>query len=249
MTRPRIALLLALSLVAAGAGLFVAWNRGLWRPVTPDTARFPLLGVDVSRHQGDIAWGRVAADPRLAFAYVKATEGGDWVDPTFEQNWREARNAGLHVGAYHFLTFCRSATEQARHFLSVVRPEAGMLPPALDVEFGGNCSRKPTAGEVRESVRTWLQLVESALGQRPIVYVTPEAFDAFFAEAPLPHALWFRDLLHEPALPEGHAWSFWQFANRARVDGVSGPVDLNAFAGTREMLASIALPVAPTPAR
>ncbi len=45
----------------------------------------------------------------LRFAYVKATEGGDWTDPRFEKNWREARRAGLRVGAYHFFSFCRPA--------------------------------------------------------------------------------------------------------------------------------------------
>jgi len=77
-----------------GAGL----TRGWWRMNHPSPARFPVWGVDVSRHQGDIDWTAVERAPQIGFAYLKATEGGDWVDPRFAANWQAARRAGLRVG-------------------------------------------------------------------------------------------------------------------------------------------------------
>ena len=44
-------------------------------------------GLDVSRFQGDIDWLR-AREAGVSFAFVKATEGGDRVDPMFRHNWR-----------------------------------------------------------------------------------------------------------------------------------------------------------------
>ena len=69
-------------------------------------------------HQGPIDWQRVAGDG-IGFVYMKATEGGDWVDATFAPNWAGARAAGLKVGAYHFFTLCRAGADQAANFLRV----------------------------------------------------------------------------------------------------------------------------------
>lgn len=216
----------------AGLGL----QRGWWRLTHPDRLRFPVWGLDVSHHQGQIDWPAVASEPHLAFAYIKATEGGDWTDPRFEENWREARRAGFRVGAYHFFTFCRPPLDQARHFLAILPREAGMLPPAIDLEFGGNCSRTPDAPSLRKDLADWLHAVEDAIGARPVIYVTAEAYEAFldgsdFADR---YPIWIRDIWAEPRLPDGATWTFWQFANRARVRGIDTFVDLNVFAGSRE---------------
>lgn len=53
-----------------------------------------MRGIDVSHHQGDIDWQRVAADD-VAFAIIKATEGGDHIDDAFATNLSEARAAAL----------------------------------------------------------------------------------------------------------------------------------------------------------
>jgi glycosyl hydrolase family 25 len=59
-----------------------------------------------------VDWGKVAKSD-VAFAILKATEGGDYVDETFARNLAGAEAAGLVVGAYHFFTFCRPGEEQA----------------------------------------------------------------------------------------------------------------------------------------
>ena len=100
-------------------------------------------GVDVSNHQGEIDWYAVAGDD-IDFAYIKATEGGDFVDDWFGTNWDGARAAGLDVGGYHFFTLCRPGGEQAANFLGTVPVAEADLPAALDLELAGNCSDRPT---------------------------------------------------------------------------------------------------------
>lgn len=104
-----------------------------------------MRGIDVSHHQGDIDWQRVAADD-VAFAIIKATEGGDHIDDAFATNLSEARAAGLVVGAYHFFTFCRPGADQAKNFLAVVPRGEPMLPPVVDIEFWRQLPASPYAG-------------------------------------------------------------------------------------------------------
>ena len=66
-------------------------------------------GIDVSRYQGNINWGRVAAAGKQ-FAIVRigsANSGGLYVDPYFLQNVNGAKAAGLRVGAYYY-TYART---------------------------------------------------------------------------------------------------------------------------------------------
>ncbi len=217
----RLSLLAALAVVAGAA----AW---LWfRGYRADPDRYPIHGIDVSHHQGAIDWTKVAGDG-VAFAYLKATEGGDHRDREFARHWREARAAGIAVGAYHFFTFCRPGAQQAANILAVVPAAADALPPAVDLEFGGNCGRVPDAAAMRRELDAFLAPVERATGKRAILYVTPEFFAAYRDHLPA-RGLWRRSILRAPdnAVP----WQLWQYHNRGRVDGIRGPVDLNVFYG------------------
>ncbi|MEM1008274.1 MAG: GH25 family lysozyme, partial [Myxococcota bacterium] len=122
--------------------LGVAWlgmvgQRGL-QCNNPLRTRYPIRGIDVSHHQGRIRWSKIKSQ-EIRFAYLKATEGKDFIDRRFLENWRLARRAKIITGAYHFFTFCSSGKAQAEHFWSFLPKGQKMLIPAVDVEFGGNC--------------------------------------------------------------------------------------------------------------
>ncbi len=222
MRRGSIRLLL-LAVLGAIAVLAAWW---WFREYRPDRDRYPVRGIDVSHHQGAIDWKKVAGDD-VAFAYLKATEGGDFRDRAFARNWREARDAGIAVGAYHFFTFCRPGADQAANFLAVVPVEADELQPAVDLEFGGNCGRTPDGATMRRELDAFLAPVEQAYGKPALLYVTPEFLGAYRKQLPT-RALWRRSILRTP---DGTApWQVWQYHNRGDVDGIVGPVDLNVFA-------------------
>ena len=73
-----------------------------WRPPLQTGERY---GIDVSAHQGSIDWASVAGDG-IEFAYIKASEGGDFSDSRFRENWEAAADAGMDPGAYHFFPLC-----------------------------------------------------------------------------------------------------------------------------------------------
>jgi len=201
---------------------------------SPDRTTYPLRGIDVSHHQGSIDWRRVAADD-VSFAFLKATEGGDHVDRRFAENFAAARQAGIAVGAYHFFTFCRPGADQAANFLDTVPHDGKLLPPVVDIEFGGNCATRPAAAEFTAELMAFLDPVEAAFGQPALVYVIGDAIDVYGTAIP-ERPRWVRSLASHPGHDE---WAVWQYHNRGHVDGIEGDVDLNVLNGGSASLASM----------
>jgi lysozyme len=77
MKRSSLLILLAVGAVIAA---YQAYEHGWVRFNYPSAERYPIGGVDVSHHRGAIDWAAVRAQG-MAFAYIKASEGGDFVDP------------------------------------------------------------------------------------------------------------------------------------------------------------------------
>lgn len=189
-------------------------------------ARYGVHGIDVSHHAGAIDWQQVA-NAGVHFAWLKASEGGDHRDQRFTANSQGAHEAGLLVGPYHFFTFCRPGAEQARHFLEVIARAPRTLPVAVDVESVGNCANPPDARVIREQLGAFVEAVEGALGERLVIYSIAGEADALLQGLDRPR--WLRSIGREPT----ERWSFWQVDPSARVPGISGPVDLDVFAGER----------------
>ena len=214
-----------------GGVVFLSWE-GTLRVNTPSQLMFPVRGIDVSHHQGSIDWQRVRA-AGVAFAYIKASEGADFVDPEFAANWRGARAAGVPRGAYHFFTLCTPVKPQIDNFVATVY-EVGELPPAIDLELGGNCANPPATADVQLLLNELVPTVVKRLGEPAIFYTTYEFREAYLCPTcvhgtmPL---LWIRDVFWRPALPANEPWVFWQHHNRGHVDGITGPVDLDVFHG------------------
>src|SRR5437879_5059558 len=80
--------------VAIVLAVAIAWGWFSWLPsYRPSLREGERYGIDVSNHQGRIEWDRVVKDD-ISFAYIKATEGGDFVDSRFSENWTDAMAAG-----------------------------------------------------------------------------------------------------------------------------------------------------------
>ena len=219
---------LLLSVVILGAGWLYFVNY------SPDRTRYPVRGIDVSHHQGVIDWPLVAADD-VSFAIIKATEGGDYVDERFAGNLRDARAAGLTVGAYHYFTLCRPGAEQAANFIAAVPLDQGLLPPVVDLEYEGNCDADRSPEAVRAELDAFLAPVEAAFGQQAVFYITYGFFDDYAKYLPQ-RPLWTRWIAWQPA---DENWLLWQYHNAGRVEGISGDVDLNVLQGGSETLASL----------
>ncbi|MES0032171.1 GH25 family lysozyme [Mesorhizobium sp. M0040] len=195
--------------------------------------RLAVHGVDVSRWQGNVNWGKLRAQG-ANFAYIKATDGGDHLDPMFTRNWRSADAAGLKRGAYHFFYWCRTAGEQADWFIRNVPRVEGALPPVIDVEWNGDssCKRRPSRQKVLEKMQVFMDKLERHYGQRPIIYTAPDFYRDNLRGAFLDYPFWLRAVAAHPSkVYPDRKWLFWQYSGSGLSHGVRGRIDLNVFHG------------------
>jgi len=210
------------------------------KPHSWDGARTPasyaVHGTDVARFQKTIDWPEAQRNG-IEFVWMKATEGGDRVDPFFEQNWRDAGRAGVARGAYHFYYWCRPAIEQAEWFIRNVPRTPGALPPVLDMEwtpFSPTCTIRHPADHIRAEAKIFLDAVEAHYGTRPLIYSTPDFFERNQMYLLPDTEFWLRSTAGHPSRTyPGHDWTIWQYTGTGLAPGFFSEVDLNVFNGSR----------------
>jgi lysozyme len=193
---------------------------------------YSVHGIDISHYQGKIDWHKLEenreANFPLHFIFLKATEGGDHGDTTFQRNFSLARTHGFIRGAYHYFIPTTDALKQADFFIRTVRLDSGDLPPVLDVETTGRRSKK----ELQRSVKRWLDRVEGHYGVKPILY-TSYKFKMTYLDDSLFNAYpyWIAHYYVDSVKYQGH-WDFWQHTDVGSVEGIEEEVDLNVFNGS-----------------
>jgi lysozyme len=197
-------------------------------------------GIDISHWQGTINWTSVAAAGKK-FAFMKASESTDYVDPTYTWNRTHAKAAGLLVGAYHFAAptaVAGDAVAEADHFLATATPTHGELLPVLDLERTGGLS--PTA--LTGWVQAYMGRILQQTGLHGVIYCSPSFWKTYMNDSTWFAAngytvLWIAHwtAATAPTLPaaawNSNGWTFWQYTSSGIVPGISGSVDLDRFNG------------------
>ena len=197
-------------------------------------------GIDVAAHQHPggtpIDWSKVRSDGQ-SFAFVKATEGGDWVNPHYVQDIQAANAAGLKTGAYHYARPAGDAKTQAANFAAQIALAPNQtLPPALDIEV--------TEGKSAAQLEQWIEEFTSELkrltGRTPMIYTYK-----YFWMGQMNNSQKFSDMplwlaAYQDQAPEAvGGWnelSFWQRSGSGKVAGISTDVDMNLFNGSKQQL-------------
>ncbi|MDU1906622.1 MAG: GH25 family lysozyme [Dysgonomonas sp.] len=231
--RLAIALIMITCLIGIGALAAYLLYNGFLRFNYPSYKEYPIQGIDVSNHQNEIDWAKLDKK-RVQFALIKATEGGDFKDKSFLKNWQSAQEQGVTVGAYHFFTFCKSGEEQAQNYIETVPVLSGSLPPTIDLEYSGNCKLTKTKEELLRDIDVFIEIVEKHYKRKVLIYVLDNFYNDFLVGRYPENPLWLRDVYHKPVIAEDRMWTFWQYSNRGRLDGIEGFVDLNVFRSSKE---------------
>lgn len=209
---------------------------------TPSKSRYPVRGVDVSAYQGLIDW-EVLASQDITFAFMKATEGSSFTDKYFEKNYEQAQKTDLRIGAYHFFSYDSPGATQAEHFINTVEKCETMLPPVIDLEFYGDYrNNPPDQAVVREELDNMISILKEHYHMDPIIYATQKSYSLYLEGAYDNCDIWIRNVFTTPLLPD-RKWTFWQYTDKARLDGYSGEekyIDMNVFNGTKEEFAAYA---------
>ncbi len=232
----KITVLAVISILALSASVLalLLWN-GVILINNPSRDEYPVRGVDVSAYQGEIDWS-VLASQDIDFAFIKATEGSSFTDKRFEFNYTEAAKTKLRIGAYHFFSFESGGDTQAAHFIDTVPKTENMLPPVIDVEFyGGFSSESIDKEQISSELGKMINALYDHYGMHPIIYTASEEYTLFIEGNFENNPIWIRGVYSKPDIDK--QWTFWQYTNRARLDGYNGTerfIDMNVFYGSKE---------------
>ena len=202
---------------------FLYSDLGVKRP-----QNFPVLGLDISHHQGKINFDEVVkmgqGSDSIQFVYIKATEDVDHLDSRYDQNAEGFAACGMKYGFYHYFHPSHSAKKQAEFFIETIQHYNFKLRPVIDIEVDQGQSNQ----EIVDSLLIFMDEVEAKLHSRPIIYTYFSFFEVHLDHTKLSEEDWWfaaysRDLntwRHERML-------LWQFSEKGTVDGIRNYVDLN----------------------
>lgn len=191
---------------------------------------YPVKGFDVSHHQGDVQWKKISPKA-YQFVYLKATEGGDFKDTKFQDNWLQAREQGFLVGAYHFYRLCREGKIQAENFIETVPNKPDALPPVIDLEYDSKCINAFSKEQLLQEIQVMHDQLLKHYGKQPIFYISKSFYNIVLAGEFKKTPLWVREYQGQPVLKNNPEWLFWQHTNQGQIQGVPKTVDLNVFNG------------------
>lgn len=206
-------------------------------------ARNPInaKGIDISHWQGKPDFKKVKA-AGYSFVFLKASQGTGYEDPTFATNLKNAKDANLLVGAYHFIepSSTSGAINEANHFISIIKKNGGFsvldLPPVLDIETANGQSK----ANMTKIARAFIDTVKLAANQQPMLYSYTSFLNSFIDGSQLSDCLlWIaRYGKKQPENAGGFSsWEFLQYSDNGVVPGIANDnVDHNEFNGDETLL-------------
>lgn len=231
-------------------------TEGTWMPT------FGVQGLDVSGHQPSVDWQH-QWNMGARFAYVKASEGNYYTNPSYSSQYQGSRNVGMIRGAYHFaIPNWSSGADQARYFVQNGggwSADGYTMPPVLDFEFNpyenrtingfyfGNTCYGMSPAQLGSWVRDFGSTMLAMTGRLPVIYTNTSWWNqclgnpAGFGDYPLWVAAY-------PSSPTNNAggvptaswstYSIWQYSSTGPFAGDSNVwngdyASLKVFSGTR----------------
>lgn len=184
-------------------------------------------GIDVSHWQGDVDFTKVK---NSGYDFVILNAGyGKYInqkDPYFEQNYKNAKVAGLKIGAYWYAyaTSVADAKAEAQVFMQAVASKRFDLPLFYDVE--DECQTGLASETIGQMIDTFCGYVESQ-GYKTGLY----SFRSFL-NSHVPTAqqkkwdVWLAEFDVASPAYQGD-YTIWQYTSTGRVGGVNGNCDCN----------------------
>ena len=191
-----------------------------------------IHGIDISHYQGEVFWETIGENTNMAYAYIKATEGGDRIDDRYEQNIQMAHRHGLKVGSYHFYRPKTDQVLQLENFMMQCLPGEQDLIPMIDVESTGGLDNEAFC----DSLFKFLDLVEDAYNQKPLIYTGRNFYNKNLLGKLNGYQLMIAMYTEEePVLADGRDFTLWQYTGKGRIVGISGYVDKSRFVGKHSL--------------
>ncbi len=195
-----------------------------------------LNGIDISSYQSNLDLNNIVFD----FVLIKATEGTDYINPSCDRHFQQAKALGKKIGVYHYANG-NDPIAEADWFFSNCSGYANQAIFVLDWEGDGT--------EYTVWALKFLQRLESKLGYKPAIYMSESVVNAndWSAVVAGDYGLWVAKYAGDApdynynmsaAGPEPTVkwWEFffmWQWSSTGRIDGYDGNLDCNIFYGDK----------------
>ena len=184
-------------------------------------------GIDVSKWQGDIDWQKVK-NSGIDFAIIREGYGRkdpNQVDKKFLQNYENAKNAGIHLGCYHY-SYADSvddAKREAEFCIENINGKQFEYPICFDIEDKEQL--KLTTRQRTDIIKTFCEELENA-GYYAMLYCNLNWLNNYlYSEELIPRFdLWLAQWgIDSPSVSCG----IWQYTSSGAVDGINGNVDMD----------------------
>ena len=182
------------------------------------------FGIDVSTWQGtNNNFVKAKNNSGVKFVYIRAGFGREasQKDNAFEANYKNAKSAGLKVGAYwySYAVSKADAVKEANACIACLKGKQFELPIFYDIEENSILSK--SAGELKDIISAFCDTLLKN-GYYAGVYcgfaVTDKVGTSFMNKYPVWFAQWYKECQYSGK------YGVWQFTDKANVDGV-GVVD------------------------
>lgn len=178
-------------------------------------------GVDVSKHNGAIDWGQVAASG-IKFTFIKVGSTNSGIDPYFASNITNAQAAGLKTGVYiySYATTPEAAANEANLVLQWIDGYTVNYPVVFDLE--DKCHKNLSNQQLIDIINAFCTTIDAA-GYYPMVYSNKNMFvnklsicgwDKWVAQ-------------YNDTCEYNNNVCFWQYSSHGSVNGFGSRVDVN----------------------
>ncbi len=191
-----------------------------------------MVGIDVSRWQGNIDW-KAVADAGIDFAIIRCGYRGSSTgvlveDSYFRQNIKGATENGIKVGVYFFTQAITEAeaVEEASYALSLVEGYRLNFPVFIDTEWGSGGRANDLDKATRTAIiKAFCQTVRNS-GYKPGVYASRNWYYNYLDDSQLStYNIWVAQ--YNTSCNYKGRYDMWQYTSTGKVPGISGDVDMN----------------------
>lgn len=179
-----------------------------------------LKGIDVSNWQGNIDFEKVKATG-IEIVYMKSSQGQRTSDAYFEQNYENAKKAGLKVGFYHFLEGDEDGASQAEWMYTKIKDKSWDCKIAIDAESNGS--------NLEQTIKDFDKRIKELTNSETVLYTYTSFINEVLDESVNYLPLWIAEYgVSSPNV--NRSWIGWQYSEEGNIDGCpNGNTDLDYF--------------------
>ena len=192
-------------------------------------------GVDVSAHQGPIDWQAVK-NSGIEFAIIRlgyrGYGSGKLVEDEYaKKNLKEAKEAGLRIGAYFFSQALniKETDEEIQFMLNMLAGVDLDMPIVLDWEIPAEDARtKNMDARTLTDIRLHFCGQMKKMGFQPMVYFNwHQSENLYYLSELEDYPFWLA--LYQDRMTYPWKVEMWQWTSSGKVPGIQGNVDINVF--------------------